>query len=166
VPAPPLEEQQSSLTSAPKSSPKAREEISPSHHSGDRRWKHSENSHLRKHNSSTRERLPNHFGTIAAILNQASPPSLRDRWESLQVTVVHNLYSDREGRISFTREDNAIYIDTDSDHHYFQKQNIVSEKGSLIVGDDTRPPKQTHQAVFPGQGTPDTSTSLKPKRKT
>jgi hypothetical protein len=30
----------------------------------------------------------------------------RDRWESLQVTVLHNLYSDREGKVPFTQEDN------------------------------------------------------------
>jgi hypothetical protein len=44
------------------------------------------------------------------------PPSIsqlqRDRWESLQVTVLHNLYYDREGKVPFTQEDNEKYIDT------------------------------------------------------
>jgi hypothetical protein len=46
----------------------------------------------------------------------------RDRWESLQVTVLHNLYSDREGKVSFTQEDNEKYIDTENNYHYFQNQ--------------------------------------------
>eukprot|EP00962_Isochrysis_galbana_P022341 scaffold6687_cov98-Isochrysis_galbana.AAC.1 len=32
------------------------------------------------------------------------PPSLRDRWESLQVTVVHNTFSDREGTQHYTKK--------------------------------------------------------------
>jgi hypothetical protein len=55
-------------------------------------------------------------------------PHLRDKWESLQVTVVHNLYADREGRVPFTSEENALYIDTDSDHHYFQNKKIVNDR--------------------------------------
>eukprot|EP00962_Isochrysis_galbana_P054051 scaffold25575_cov118-Isochrysis_galbana.AAC.3 len=31
------------------------------------------------------------------------PPILRDRWESLQVTVVHNTFSDREGKRHYQR---------------------------------------------------------------
>eukprot|EP00962_Isochrysis_galbana_P015064 scaffold4316_cov116-Isochrysis_galbana.AAC.4 len=50
------------------------------------------------------------------------PPRLRDRWESLQVTVVHNSFSDREGSSHFTKEENQSYIDTDLDHHYFQNK--------------------------------------------
>eukprot|EP00962_Isochrysis_galbana_P012147 scaffold3420_cov115-Isochrysis_galbana.AAC.6 len=38
------------------------------------------------------------------------PPRLRDRWESLQVTVVHNTFSDREGSSHFTKEENQSYI--------------------------------------------------------
>jgi hypothetical protein len=56
------------------------------------------------------------------------PPILRDRWDSLQVTVVHNLYADREGRVPFTREDNTLYIDTELDHHYFQNKKLVNER--------------------------------------
>jgi hypothetical protein len=55
------------------------------------------------------------------------PPSIsqlhRDRWGSLQVTVLHNLYSDREGKVPFTQEDNEKYIDTENNYHYFQNKN-------------------------------------------
>jgi hypothetical protein len=39
------------------------------------------------------------------------PPSIpklfRDRWESLQVTVIHNMFSDLEGKVRFDKETNA-----------------------------------------------------------
>ena len=56
------------------------------------------------------------------------PPRLRDRWESLQVTVVHNTFSDREGSCHFTKEENQSYIDTDLDRHYFQNKKINNER--------------------------------------
>jgi hypothetical protein len=52
----------------------------------------------------------------------------RDRWESLQVTVLHNLYSDREGKAPFTQEDNEKYIDTENNYHYFQIKKINNER--------------------------------------
>jgi hypothetical protein len=52
----------------------------------------------------------------------------RDRWESLQVTVLHNLYSDREGKVPFTQEDNEKYIDTENNYHYFQNKKINYER--------------------------------------
>jgi hypothetical protein len=60
------------------------------------------------------------------------PPSIsqlhRDRRESLQVTVLHNLYSDREGKVPFTQEDNETYIDTENNYHYFQNKKINNER--------------------------------------
>jgi hypothetical protein len=56
------------------------------------------------------------------------PPILRDKWELLQVTVVHNLYADREGRAPFTREDNSQYLDTETDHHYFQNRKTDNDR--------------------------------------
>jgi hypothetical protein len=46
----------------------------------------------------------------------------------LQVTVVHNLYADRDGRVPFTREDNAQYLDTETDHHYSQNKKIDNDR--------------------------------------
>jgi hypothetical protein len=40
----------------------------------------------------------------------SNPPILRDRWESLHVTVVHNLYGDREGRVLYTRAHERITL--------------------------------------------------------
>jgi hypothetical protein len=54
------------------------------------------------------------------------PPILRDRWESLQVTVVHNLYGDREGRVPYTREDNAQYIKVMNMFTYDQNNKLPS----------------------------------------
>eukprot|EP00962_Isochrysis_galbana_P025734 scaffold7961_cov115-Isochrysis_galbana.AAC.4 len=73
---------------------------------------------------------PNRYGTIDTTPPQRSPhpPRLRDRWESLQVTVVHNTFSDREGSCHFTKEENQSYIDTDLDHHYFQNKKINNER--------------------------------------
>jgi hypothetical protein len=63
---------------------------------------------------------------------QFPPPSisqlLRDRWESLQVTVMHKLYSDREGKVLFTQEDNEKHIDTEHNYHYFQNKKINNER--------------------------------------
>jgi len=56
------------------------------------------------------------------------PPLLRDRWESLEVTVVHNTFSDRVGVRHYTKEENQAYIDTDLDHHYFQNKRINNER--------------------------------------
>jgi hypothetical protein len=60
------------------------------------------------------------------------PPSIsqqnRDRWESLQVTVLHNLYSDREGKVAFTRKDNENYIDIENNCHYFRNEKINNER--------------------------------------
>eukprot|EP00962_Isochrysis_galbana_P021445 scaffold6328_cov131-Isochrysis_galbana.AAC.1 len=56
------------------------------------------------------------------------PPLFRDKWESLQVTVVHNTFSDRVGARHYTKEDNQAYIDTDLDHHYFQNKKINNER--------------------------------------
>jgi hypothetical protein len=38
------------------------------------------------------------------------------------VTVLHNLYSDREGKVPFTQKDNEKYIDTENNYHYFQNK--------------------------------------------
>src|SRR6056297_2924645 len=64
------------------------------------------------------------------------PRAYRDRWESLQVTVVHNIFLDRKGETRHSRKTNSLYmwttkklslhkkdllyIDTELDHHYFQ----------------------------------------------
>eukprot|EP00962_Isochrysis_galbana_P016737 scaffold4799_cov115-Isochrysis_galbana.AAC.4 len=52
------------------------------------------------------ECYPNRFGTIDTTHHQSYklPPRLRlrDRWESLQVTVVHNTFSDRVGLRALT----------------------------------------------------------------
>jgi ubiquitin len=45
---------------------------------------------------------------------------LRDRWESLQLTVAHNRFSDREGLSPFTKDGNAQYIDTGNEYHYYK----------------------------------------------
>jgi len=58
------------------------------------------------------------------------PPSLRDRWESLQVTVVHNTFSDRDGTRHYTKEENQSYIDTELDYHYFQNKRINNVSAS------------------------------------
>jgi hypothetical protein len=50
------------------------------------------------------------------------PKLFRDRWESLQVTVIHNMLSDLEGKVRFDKETNASYIDMELDNHYFQQQ--------------------------------------------
>jgi hypothetical protein len=81
-----------------------------------------------------------HEGALSQPLwdNRHYPPPgispilrVRDRWESLQVTVVHNLYdADRKGRVPFTREDNALYIDTESDHHYVQNKTMSTNDSS------------------------------------
>jgi hypothetical protein len=52
----------------------------------------------------------------------------RDRWESLQVTVLHNPYSDREGKVLFTQEDNEKYIHTENNYHDFQNTKINNER--------------------------------------
>jgi hypothetical protein len=44
------------------------------------------------------------------------------------VTVLHNLYSDREGKVPFTQEDNERYIDTENNYHYVQDQKIINER--------------------------------------
>jgi hypothetical protein len=44
------------------------------------------------------------------------------------VTVLHNLYSDREGKVPFTQEDNEKYIDTENNYHYFQNKKINNER--------------------------------------
>jgi hypothetical protein len=51
----------------------------------------------------------------------------RDRWESFQLTVVHNAFSDRRGQTEFTKKDNNLYIDTELDYHYFQEMKITNE---------------------------------------
>eukprot|EP00962_Isochrysis_galbana_P008715 scaffold2424_cov122-Isochrysis_galbana.AAC.1 len=76
------------------------------------------------------------------------PPRLRDRWESLQVTVVHNTFSDREGTRHFTREENQSYIDTDSDHPYFQNKKINNER-FLASWDEMTHHCDTTMATFP-----------------
>jgi hypothetical protein len=71
---------------------------------------------------------------------------LRDRWESLQLTVAHNLFSDREGLSPFTKDENALYIDTKNDHHYYKNIKINNEQflnsWETIVSDT--PPKAHH----------------------
>jgi hypothetical protein len=143
----------SSLTSAPKSSPRAQKEILPSHHSRDRRWKHSENSHLRKHNSPTRERSPNHSGTIATILHQASPHPQGQMGVSTGNGSTQSLL--RPGRPC------PIHEGGQRPKHrrrigqsLFSAHKKCQRKVPQFVGDDTRPPEQTHQTVCPGQGTP------------
>jgi hypothetical protein len=73
----------------------------------------------------------------------------RDRWESLQVTVLHNLYSDREGKVPFTQEDNEKYIDTENNYHYFQNKKINNERflNSWEMGGDSEAYKGAHSAV-------------------
>eukprot|EP00962_Isochrysis_galbana_P003332 scaffold925_cov133-Isochrysis_galbana.AAC.6 len=62
------------------------------------------------------ECYPNRFGTINRHYHPPKiPPNLRDRWESLQVTVVHNTFSDREGKWHYTKDENRSYIDTELD---------------------------------------------------
>eukprot|EP00962_Isochrysis_galbana_P038962 scaffold13918_cov122-Isochrysis_galbana.AAC.1 len=74
------------------------------------------------------ECYPNRFGTIRHYLPPKIPPILRDRWESLQVTVVHNTFSDREGKRHYTKDENRSYIDTELDYHYFQNKKINNER--------------------------------------
>jgi predicted DNA-binding WGR domain protein len=83
------------------------------------------------------------------------PPSIsklhRDRWERLHVTVLHNLYSDREGKIPFTQDDNGKYIDTECDHHYFQNKKINNEcflNSWEVIGKHTK----EHIQPFPASG--------------
>jgi exonuclease III len=56
------------------------------------------------------------------------PPLFRDRWESLQVTVQHNLYSNLECTQLYTNEENTLYIDTETSFHYFQNKKINNDK--------------------------------------
>jgi predicted glycosyltransferase involved in capsule biosynthesis len=44
------------------------------------------------------------------------------------VTVLHNLYSDREGTVPFTQEVNEKYIDTENNYHYLQNKKINNER--------------------------------------
>jgi hypothetical protein len=44
------------------------------------------------------------------------------------VTVLHHLYSDREGKVPFTQDDNEKYIDTENNYHYYQNQKIDNER--------------------------------------
>jgi hypothetical protein len=65
--------------------------------------------------------------------NRRFPPPpiaklFRDRWESLQVTVIHNMFSDLEGKVRFDKETNASYIGMELDHHYFQQQKVNNER--------------------------------------
>jgi hypothetical protein len=41
---------------------------------------------------------------------------------------MHNLYSDREGKVPFTQEDNEKYIDTENNYHYSQNKKINNER--------------------------------------
>jgi hypothetical protein len=57
------------------------------------------------------------------------------------VTALHNLYSDREGKIPFTQEDNEKYIDTENDYHYFQNKKMNNElflKSWEVIGQHTK----------------------------
>jgi hypothetical protein len=51
----------------------------------------------------------------------SNPQLHRDRWESLQVTVLHNLYSDREGRYSSPRKTMKI-------HRHREQLTLFSEQ--------------------------------------
>eukprot|EP00962_Isochrysis_galbana_P004716 scaffold1301_cov135-Isochrysis_galbana.AAC.1 len=50
------------------------------------------------------------------------------RMKSVQVTVVHNTFSDREGKRHYTKDENRSYIDTELDYHYFQNKRINNER--------------------------------------
>jgi hypothetical protein len=65
------------------------------------------------------------------------------------VTVLHNLYSDIEGKVPFTQEDNEKYIDTEHKYHYFQNKKINNERflNSWVMGGDSEAYKGAHAAV-------------------
>jgi hypothetical protein len=56
------------------------------------------------------------------------PKLFRDSWESLQVTVIHNMFSDLECKVRSDKETNASYIDMELDNHYFQQQKMNNER--------------------------------------
>jgi ribosome-associated toxin RatA of RatAB toxin-antitoxin module len=68
--------------------------------------------------------FPSQYGTIVTspLLPYPSYSETDGRWESLQVTVIHNMFSDLEGKVRFDKETNASYIDMELDHHYFSNK--------------------------------------------
>eukprot|EP00962_Isochrysis_galbana_P040785 scaffold14829_cov115-Isochrysis_galbana.AAC.2 len=56
------------------------------------------------------------------------PPLFRDKWESLQVTVVHNTFSDRVGARHYTKEENQPHTDARSPRTARSKNWMIFRK--------------------------------------
>jgi hypothetical protein len=72
------------------------------------------------------------------------PSLFRDRWESLQVTVQHNLYSNLECTQLYTNEENMLYIDIEMSFHYFQNKKINNASSFPVT-----PPPRGREAAAP-----------------
>jgi hypothetical protein len=92
------------------------------------------------------------------------PKLFRDRWESLEVTVIHTMCSDLEGKVRFDKETNASQINMELDNHHFQQQKINNERfldSWEVIGDHLHEqmecfrPTTTKSEKKPAFGEPD-----------